>query len=74
MIYLKRNIGANHLVRLCAHEPVTNTAINGSPLKVSYIKIPLHAVHGRKRQRTPLAVDQRAVNCLEEAVQPFTAM
>ncbi|GFX27509.1 uncharacterized protein TNCV_4995641 [Trichonephila clavipes] len=42
-------------------------------------KAPLHAIHGAEDVdeadiSTPLAVDQRAANCLEEAVRSFTAI
>ncbi|GFV67625.1 hypothetical protein TNCV_4623051 [Trichonephila clavipes] len=54
LTHLKRQLGANQLARLYAHEPIADTAVDGLP--------------------TPVAVNQRAVNCLEEAVRSFTAM
>ena len=51
-----------------------------SAVKRSCIKTPLHTVHGQQASTkdkdnisTPLAIDQRAVICLEEAVKLFIA-
>ncbi|GFY12180.1 uncharacterized protein TNCV_3097341 [Trichonephila clavipes] len=65
MIHQKRQLGANQLARLCAHEPIADAAIDGSPRRR---RIDIADIS------TPVAADQRAAKCLEEAVLSFTAM
>ncbi|GFW72523.1 uncharacterized protein TNCV_3797511 [Trichonephila clavipes] len=79
MIHLKRQLGANQFARLCAHEPIADAAVDGLPVLGSCIKTPLHAIRGAADVNevgisTPVAVDQRVANYLEETVRSFTAM
>ncbi|GFU74999.1 transposable element Tcb2 transposase [Trichonephila clavipes] len=78
----RRQLGANQLSRLSAHEPIPDTARRGFPVKGILYKGTL-ACNPRcsKRRRIdeadismPVALDQRATNFLEEAVRSFTAM
>ncbi|GFU79695.1 uncharacterized protein TNCV_4037021 [Trichonephila clavipes] len=72
----------SRLARLCAHEPIADATVDGPPVRgILYKGTLARNPRCSKRQRidkadinSPVAVDQRAANCLEEVVRSFTAM
>ncbi|GFV06555.1 uncharacterized protein TNCV_2948771 [Trichonephila clavipes] len=75
-------IDASQLAWLCAHGPISDAVVDVSAMmEILYKGALVHNPWCSRRQRideidisTPVAVDQRAANCLEESVRSFTAM